>query len=373
MTVAENFLQRRLEEREATGNLRVLKPDTSLIDFCSNDYLGFARSIDLKNAIALELGTHNALNGSTGSRLISGNLTYTETLESHIAKFFKSDAALLFNSGYDANIGLLSSLPQRGDTVICDELIHASAIDGVRLSHANRYTFAHNNLDSLANKLKNAKGVCYVVVESVYSMDGDSPPLFEIVKLCQLYNANLIVDEAHAFGLYKHGLVSELGLQEQIFARVLTFGKALGCHGAAVLGSSLLKNYLINFARSFIYTTAAPYHQIAAIKAGFSLIEQSEDTIAHLKGNIGLFKSKLKLQPAQVVESESAIQCILLHNNEKAKAVARTLQLNGFDVRAILSPTVPLGGERIRVCLHAFNNEGEIIVLAENLNNLCDE
>lgn len=374
MKAAEDFIKRKLIDREETGNLRSLRPESNLADFCSNDYLGFARSAAFKKSIENKVsGANSALNGSTGSRLISGNLAYTEHLESQIALFFDTDAALLFNSGYDANIGLLSSLPQRGDTVICDELIHASAIDGVRLSHGNRYTFAHNNIASLEAKLKNANGVCYVVIESVYSMDGDSPPLPKFVELTEKYNAHLIVDEAHAFGLYKKGLVSELNLQDKVFARVITFGKALGCHGAVVLGSSLLRDYLINFARSFIYTTAAPFHQLASIQAGLELLEQSDDLIAQLKNNIHFFKSSLSLSADGMPESESAIQCVLLKSNEKAKAIAQALQQRGFDVRPILSPTVPAGSERIRICLHAFNSTKEIIALANSLNNLCNE
>lgn len=373
MKAAENFIKGKLAERRNDGNFRALKPQSDLIDFCSNDYLGFARSTDLKKAIESEPGSYDAMNGSTGSRLISGNLVYTESLEEQIAAYFGAEAALLFNSGYDANVGVLSSLPQRGDTVICDELIHASAIDGTRLSHANRYSFAHNDVGSLEARLKNAKGVCYVVVESVYSMDGDTPPLIEIAELTQKYNANLIVDEAHAFGLYKRGMVNVLGLQHRVFARVITFGKALGCHGAVVIGSSLLRDYLINFARSFIYTTAAPFHQLASIKTGIELLDRSDQVIARLKNNINLFKNSLSPAPGSMPVSDSAIQCVLLRSNEKTKGVAETLQKKGFDVRPILSPTVPAGSERVRICLHAFNTEKDIIALAETLNNLCNE
>jgi 8-amino-7-oxononanoate synthase len=373
LKTAHHLIENKLAERNEAGNLRILKPESNLIDFCSNDYLGFARSAIFKKCIQKEINHFESLNGSTGSRLISGNLLYTENIEKDIAALFAAEAALLFNSGYDANVGLLSSLPQRGDTVICDEFIHASAIDGVRLSNANRYTFAHNDVESLEIKLKNAKGICYVVVESVYSMDGDTPPLVDIIELTEKYNANLIVDEAHAFGLYKKGLVSELNLEDKVFARVVTFGKALGCHGAAVVGSNLLREYLINFARSFIYTTAAPFHQLASIKAGLELLEQSDDITSQLKNNINLFKSTLLVSSDSTIKSSCAIQCVLLGSNEKAKAVAKALQNNGFDVRPILSPTVAKGSERIRICLHAFNSEEHVIALAETLNTLCND
>lgn len=367
-------MEGRLAERRSAGNYRTLKQESVLIDFCSNDYLGFAQSVELKQVINAEVNATTKVNGSTGSRLISGNLAYTEKVEQQIAATFNAEAALLFNSGYDANVGLLSSIAQRGDTIICDELIHASAIDGARLSNANRFSFKHNDLNSLAQKLGNAKGNIYVVVESVYSMDGDSPPLFDIVALCHNYNAHLIVDEAHAVGLYKNGLVSQLGLDDQVFARVITFGKALGCHGAAVTGSKTLRNYLINFARSFIYTTAAPFHQVAAIKASLELLKRSDDTIQKLITNIALFKSNCSAAVLQMMpSSESAIQCVVLKSNEKATTLSTILIGEGFDVRAILSPTVSAGSERIRICLHSFNTEKQILKLTQILNYQCHE
>ena len=316
------------------------------------------------------MNTHPlSLNGAAGSRLLSGNIQYAEDLEQQIAIYHQSEAGLLFNSGYDANLGLLSSLAQRGDTVILDELVHASIIDGARLSYANRYSFRHNDLESLETKLKLSKGNCYVVVESVYSMDGDVSPLVEILSLTEKYNAALIVDEAHAVGLYPKGLVCELGLQHRIFARVITFGKALGSHGAIVLGSNNLRKYLINFARSFIYTTAAPFHQLAAIKMAYQLLENSREAIFCLKKNIELFKQQVSTGKNFILlNSDSAIQCIVLKSNEMAREAAKQLKMNNFDVRPILSPTVAQGTERIRICLHSFNTENELTLLAVTLN-----
>lgn len=368
MASANQYIQKKLGEREASGAYRTLKPENNLVDFCSNDYLGFARSADLKSNTDKEIADyHNALNGSTGSRLISGNLAYTEDLEKHIATYHSSEAGLTYNSGYDANVGLFSSLPQRGDTIITDELTHASIIDGARLSHANRYTFKHNDLNSLEAKLQQAKGVCYVAIESIYSMDGDTPPLLDILNLTERYNANLIVDEAHAVGLYKQGLINHLNLEDRIFARVVTFGKALGCHGAIVLGSNLLREYLINFSRSFIYTTAAPFHQLASVKMAYELLRQSDEAIGQLKNNISLFKS-LIAGNVELIASHSSIQCILLKSNEKARRMATELQNKELDVRAILSPTVPQGLERVRICLHTYNIAEEITLLAKTIN-----
>jgi len=373
LKAAEKYIHDKLAERQSAGLYRSLKPESTLIDLCSNDYLGFARSSALKDSIDKELNSlPHALNGSTGSRLLSGNLTYTESVEQKIAIYHNAEAGLIFNSGYDANLGLFSSLPQRGDTIITDELIHASIIDGARLSYANRYTFKHNDLNSLADKLKQAKGNCYVVIESVYSMDGDTPPIADILTLSEQYNAALIVDEAHAVGLYKKGLICELGLEDRIFARVVTFGKALGCHGAIVLGSNALRNYLINFARSFIYTTAAAVHQIASVKMAYELLKESDETINLLKSNINLFHQKIKVCPYSLLKSDSAIQCIVLNSNELVKKAAAQLQSAGLDVRPILSPTVPAGTERLRICLHSFNKAEEIELLTNTLKQITN-
>jgi 8-amino-7-oxononanoate synthase len=370
---AEAFIENKLNERRIAGIYRTLKPTNALVDFCSNDYLGFARSAQLKNKIDEEIERIGlVLNGSTGSRLLSGNSAYTEAVERYIANLHNTEAGLIFNSGYDANLGLFSSVPQRGDTIILDELIHASIIDGARLSHANRYTFRHNDLQGLEDKLKQAKGNCYVAIESVYSMDGDTPPVEDILLLTEKHEANLIVDEAHAIGLFGLGLIDQ-PLQSRVFARIVTFGKALGCHGAIVLGSTLLREYLINFARSFIYTTAASPHQIAAVKMAHQLLQESDSEIEKLKNNISLFKQNIKQNSNYpLIESNSAIQCIVLKSNEKAKAAAGQLQSSGLDVRPILSPTVPQGSERIRICLHSFNTANEITLLTETLNKLAD-
>nr|WP_121273094.1 aminotransferase class I/II-fold pyridoxal phosphate-dependent enzyme [Pedobacter schmidteae] len=376
MNKAEEFIKGRLQQRADKGILRALPSTAFPIDFSSNDYLGFARSIDLKAQIATQLAQFPLYsNGATGSRLLSGNHTFTEETEETIANFHQVEAGLIFNSGYDANTGLLSSLAQRGDTIITDELIHASLIDGARLSHANRYTFKHNDLNQLEAKLKIAKGNSYVVVESVYSMDGDLAPLIEINKLCQQYQANLIVDEAHALGIfggYGAGLVQMLGLQQDVFARIVTFGKALGGHGAIVLGSANLRAYLINFARSFVYTTAAPLHAIAATYCAYQMLAKTDYTL-QIKSKISLYQSLIKAANLNTIESTSAIQTILYHHHTDAKAAAQTLQSKGLDVRAILSPTVPEGKERLRICLHLFNSDEEINTLVNELKALKHE
>lgn len=369
---ADEFIQSKLQERQQAGNYRQLKPESGLVDFCSNDYLGFARSAELREAINKELANYPAvLNGSTGSRLLAGNTAYAEALEAEIANVHGYEAGLIYNSGYDANLGLFSSLPQKGDTIITDELAHASIIDGSRLSYAERFRFKHNDLLSLEDKLQRAKGNIYIAVESIYSMDGDAAPLAAIALVAEKYNAHLIVDEAHATGVFGYGLVHRLGLQDRVFAQVVTFGKALGCHGAVVLGSNLLSGYLVNFSRSFIYTTAAPFHQLASVKIAYRLLQQSDTSAALLHQNINYFKANFTNTQYQLIPSDSAIQCIIMGSNAAAKALADRLQRGGFDVRPILNPTVAAGSERLRICIHAYNTEQEIAGLLAIINTFA--
>ncbi|MES2826899.1 MAG: pyridoxal phosphate-dependent aminotransferase family protein [Bacteroidota bacterium] len=374
MSTAEEFMLSRLAFRENNNSIRKLSSLVLPIDFSSNDYLGFSRCpafiLSIENALK---NFPNYKTGSGGSRLLSGNHPFTEDTEAFIANFHNADAGLIFNSGYDANVGLLSSVPQRGDTIITDELIHASLIDGARLSHASRYTFTHNDLTHLEAKLKVAKGAIFVVVESVYSMDGDIAPLKEISKLCDAYNANLIVDEAHAIGIFGDhgkGLVQALQLEDKVLARIVTFGKALGCHGAIILGSNALRSYLINFARSFIYTTAAPIHNIVSVKCAYTrLLETNYSSLIEKK--IALYQTAIEgTEQVDLIERYSTIKTIRFKNNNDAKSAAGMLQYSGYDVRAILSPTVPVGSERLRICLHLFNTDEEILGLVDEIKLL---
>ncbi len=384
MLEAEVRLRRSLEERSAAESLRSLSIGRNLIDFCSNDYLGFSRSQILKDKIREEELRHVEQRiGSTGSRLISGNSDYYESLERNIADFHGAASGLIFNSGYDANLGVFSSVPQRNDVILYDQLVHASIRDGIRLSHARAFSFDHNKSEALERRLKlqsnevnpsDAERSVYVAVESVYSMDGDCAPLAEMVEVCRRYGANLIVDEAHAtgvFGRQGEGIAVELGLENEIFARVHTFGKALGSHGAIVLGSATLRSYLINFARSFIYTTALPFHSLAAIRSGYEVLKESDAFVEALRAKGSSPKSRRgKGSMERMIPSSSAIQGIIVPGNLQVKAASRELQDAGFDVRPIMHPTVPIGSERIRICLHAFNTEKEIEDLTNKLKVL---
>ena len=355
------FLQL-LENRKESGSYRSLSLFTDFVDFYSNDYLGLSRPSSLVSRHPSLLPCTSSL-GSTGSRLISGNSFEAETCENFLATFFQSEAALVFNSGYDANIGLFSSVPQKGDTVIYDALIHASIRDGIRLSLAKSYSFAHNDLHDLEKKLTRSEGSVFVAVESLYSMDGDICLLDEVINLCAKYNAYLIVDEAHAVGVFGED-GKGLSYQKEVFARIVTFGKAYGFHGAAVLGSEDVKNYLVNFARSFIYTTALPMQDYVLIQ---QQIEASSDNTLRiqLQSNIDFFRSRLNYQG--VSADNSPIQIIEVPGVENVLSLAKRLQGNNFAVKAILSPTVPEGQERIRICMHAFNTKAEIEKLTEIL------
>jgi 8-amino-7-oxononanoate synthase len=357
------------------------------VDFCSNDYLGFARSEQLREMILEKAplppkggGYMDYKNGSGGSRLLAGNSKYAEDLEDFIAGYYSSEAALLFNSGYNANLGLFSCLPQRGDTIIYDELVHASIHDGMRLSNAISFPFRHNDIEHLKERLDRAPGNIFVAVESVYSMDGDFAPLNEIAQICEgmlssalqggNVRANLIVDEAHATGVFGKGMVQQYGIEKKIFAVIHTFGKALGVFGAAITGSQLLKDYLINYARCFIYSTALPPHCLMAIECAYTLLAQSDEAVNKLRGNIQFFRQNIKELgiDSHWIVSSSPIQCILIPGNEKVLQVAENVQANNMDVRAIRSPTVAKGKERIRICLHSFNSEEEIKELLEILS-----
>lgn len=360
----------KLHQRITLGNARSLIQQYEAVDFLSNDYLGLARAIELQDNIAnlnTLKSTSTHLNGATGSRLLSGNQQYVEEVEKLLSHIFDCESALIFSSGYDANLSIMSCLPQKNDTIIHDELIHASIIDGARLSYARRLSFKHNDTADLEKKLQLSSGDKYVVVESIYSMDGDESPLAAIIEVCQKYNAYLIIDEAHSTGIVGKdgsGILCDQALHKSIFARIYTFGKGMGIHGACICGSNVLRQYLINFARPFIFSTAMPTYHYAAIEASFKYLNQHIYLQKLLAENIVFFKKCVananKSLQNQLLPSNSAIQIIIVSGNEYATSMAESIRKKGFEVRAILSPTVAIGQERLRICLHAYNTKTEI-------------
>ena len=379
-------LSEKLAAREHDGALRTLRLSALSIDFCSNDYLGIARERLLSH-------DPNLSGGSTGSRLLAGNYPLLGIVEDELASFHNAEAALLYNSGYDANIGLLSCVPQKGDVVLYDALAHASIRDGIRLSFARAFSFRHNDVEDLERKLRAAKaedgasaahgggpasgeapaagGNIYVVTETVFSMDGDICPLKAMVDCCKRYGAWLIVDEAHATGVIGdrgEGLVQREGAESDCFARVHTFGKAVGAHGAVVLGSATLKQYLVNFSRSLIYTTALPPVSAGMIRSAYGAFPGMDGQRKHLTSLIGLFQAAEI--PFEKIKGSTPIQIVLVPGNDRVREVAAVLQTAGLDVRPILYPTVPRGTERLRVVLHAFNTADEVQLLIRLLNTV---
>ncbi|TAF64698.1 MAG: pyridoxal phosphate-dependent aminotransferase family protein [Cytophagales bacterium] len=371
------FLNDRLQTRKNDNTYRQLPQNTQqYIDFCSNDYLGLANDESLKeeNIVKILQNLH-LIKGATGSRLISGNDPLFEEVEYFLANFFQAEAALLFNSGYDANIGIWSSLAQKNDLIVLDELSHASMIDGARLSKAQRTWFKHNDLEDLVAKINQYEHIeqVFIGVESIYSMDGDEAPLEKIAALCEQKGYHLIVDEAHSTGIYGskgEGLVVHKKLQKKVLARLHTFGKAINTHGAVVVGDYLLKEYLINFARPFIYSTAMPLYQLLHLQTQIEyLIDKGEEKRLNLLQNITVFEKKMRqYHEKNLIITQSPIQVFLCPEPQKAKQIDALLKKEGYYAKAIVAPTVPKGKERIRICLHSFNTEEEINQLCQLLS-----
>ncbi|MBW2960353.1 aminotransferase class I/II-fold pyridoxal phosphate-dependent enzyme [Mesonia aestuariivivens] len=369
-------IRKKLQQRKANHSFRTLSYSAEGVDFFSNDYLGFSKNDQIYQQSLAFLALHQLQqNNATGSRLLSGNLKIHINTEAQIAKFHEAESAILFNSGYDANLGFFSSVPQRGDVVFYDEFIHASIRDGLQLSLAKSYKFKHNDLRDLKNKAEkiNASGAVFVVTESVFSMDGDSPNLKSFLEFCDQKQFFLIVDEAHALGVFGEngeGLLQQQNLHHQVFARIVTFGKGLGAHGAVVLGSLELKDFIVNFTRSFIYTTANSPHAVATISSAYQEL-LSTSAIKKLHQNIDFFKQQLKelKLESNFIQSNSAIQCSVISGNDRVKQIANTLQEQHFLVKPILSPTVKKGQERLRFCLHSYNTSAEITSVLQCLKN----
>lgn len=373
MLKIEERLQQKLLKRKKEGNLRSLSTSPKLFDFFSNDYLGLAQSPALAAMIQEQFSVLKPIsNGATGSRLLSGNSRYAMDLEAELAIRYKTDKVLLFNSGYTANLALISTIPQKGDTIIYDQLSHACIKEAARLSFARHYSFRHNDPDDLKKKLAKADGHKFVVVESLYSMEGDFFPAEQFAKTCDQHNAHLIVDEAHTTGWMGGkgaGFVVAENMEDQVLARVHTFGKALGVHGACVAGPSWLIDYLINFARPFIYTTALPLHSLVAIKCAHDYVDEHPKVTESLLKNIKYFCESRKPMKTDTghLNVRSPIQKVMLGTNEKAVEAADILLENGLDVRPVLPPTVKEGTSRVRICIHAHNSQKHLDQLVNGL------
>jgi 8-amino-7-oxononanoate synthase len=368
--------QEQIAKIKAKDTFRYLKIYADGIDFFSNDYLGIARNNELSHEIAEQLLGANIPLGSTGSRLISGQSKMIANAEEAFAEYFQSEDALLFASGYHANTGLLQALGLKGYYYLLDEQAHASLKEGARLSLATKFTFKHNDLDHLEHRLANLpKGKCIIVTESIFSMDGDMPPLAEICKLKDKYNAVLVLDEAHSTGILGHngrGLAQQLGLIDKVDVRVHTFGKAWGHAGAVVAGTKLLKSYLVNASIPFIYTTAPTPIQTFVLQYLLTYFDQGRSQNARqlLSEIIKFWNTRVHHAEQYFSASNENSPIQYIKPKKDVRTVAAALQKAGFQVKAILPPTVRAGTERVRINLHSYNTQTEIELLLGHLTEI---
>ncbi|EKJ72450.1 hypothetical protein FPSE_07331 [Fusarium pseudograminearum CS3096] len=374
MSKLEEQLASCLLKRSDRSQLRKLTTiPSSNVDFSSNAYLSLSSIPSLISDYHALLQNRPSL-GSGGSRLLDGNSSFAQDLEQDIAAFHNAPSGLLFNSGFDANVGIVSCLPQVGDVIVYDELVHASAHDGMRLSRAARkIPFKHNcvygegGLDHVLAGLEEETSV-FILVEAVYSMDGDVAPLRDIVSCVRsrlTENGYVIVDEAHSTGIYGQqgrGLVCELGLEKDIFARLHTFGKAMSSFG----------EYLINYARTLIYTTALPFSCLASISVSYQYLQGGliDARITHLWDLVAhahkLLLSLTSTTTTVRVNDEPKSPIIPLFTSQP-RSLAQFCQERGYTIRPIVAPTVPRGSERVRICLHAGNTVAEVEGLLETI------
>ncbi len=348
-------MRQEIETLLETAQFRTLENPLG-INLYSNDYLGLARDPRLKRAALDAVAAADSV-GSTGSRLLSGNTRAWEELEADFAEFVGTEAALYFGSGYAANMGLISAIAGRGDVIFSDALNHASLIDGIRLSNATKVIYPHADLSFLQRALheyRHHSGAKLIVTESIFSMEGDVAPIEQLVELARQYSADVIIDEAHALGVYGpqgRGVCAALAVEHYVFATVHTCGKALASAGAFVCGSRLLKDYLINRARTFIFSTAMPPYMTGQIRAAIELARGAEDSRTHLRAIGTELRRALISAGIGCGATSTQIIPIRVGENEAALSLAASLQNAGFAVRAIRPPTVPAGTSRIRFSL----------------------
>lgn len=363
---------RDLAQLAAMGRRRRLIPREGR-DFSSNDYLGLASSPRLAAAVAAALQAGVPL-GSGGSRLLRGNHPEHEALEQEAATFFRSESALFFSSGYAANAALLSTLPQRGDLIVHDELIHASAHEGMRLGRAEYRAARHNDVENFADIVKawresGGTGRIWIAVESLYSMDGDRAPLDQLQEVARRHDGYLVIDDAHAtgvFGAEGRGLAAPYDGQENVMI-LRTCGKALGCEGALLFGPQVMRDFLVNRSRAFIFSTAPSPLMAAAVRASLCLLVEEPERRTQLHALIDV--AEVALAPFGALVTGSQIMPIILGDDVRTMQVAAALQDAGFDVRGIRPPTVPQGTSRLRISLTLNIDANDIELLAVKLGN----
>lgn len=341
-----------LEER---GRLRQLALPAGY-DFTSNDYLALADSQDLKDAVRSALDRGVAV-GAGGSRLLRGNYSEHESLEVDAAAFFGAETALYFSSGFSANYALFAALPQRGDLVVCDALIHASARDGMRAGRAEVVEAAHNDANAVEERIDawraaGGKGRPWIAVESLYSMDGDQAPLDDLAAIAERYDGILVTDEAHATGVFGpdgRGLSAWLEGQPNIIS-LHTCGKALGTSGALLCGPKILRDFLVNFSRPFIFSTAPSPIVAASVRAALQLCKEQPERRRQLAALITFANSAIEAR-CGIPQSGSQIIPVIVGSDKRSTALASAMRGYGYDIRAIRPPTVPEGTARLRIAL----------------------
>lgn len=344
-----------------------------MLSFCSNDYLGLANHSAISRRLTEAAQVYGT--GAGASHLVNGHHAEHEALEAELADFTGREAALVFSTGYMANLGVISALMGRSDTVVQDKLNHASLIDGTLLSQARLLRYRHNDLDHLENRLQQANGKCLVVTDGVFSMDGDCAPLRAMSDLCQRYGAWLMVDDAHGLGVLGEqgrGLVNQCGLSaSEVPLLIGTLGKAFGTSGAFVAGSRDAIDYILQHARSYIYTTAAPPAVAAATREALVQVQQADDRRAHLNNLIERFREGISALPFDLMPSQTPIQPVLVGSNDAAMALSQGLRERGLLVTAIRPPTVPAGEARLRITLSADHTEDDVDHLLTTLEALA--
>ncbi len=375
-------LQHALEKRKIDGLLRqrrlldspqaehIVANNQKYLSFCSNDYLGLANHPKLIAAMQAAAGDSGV--GSGASNLITGHHRYHDSLEKQLAKFVQMPAALLFSTGYMANIGVLGALAGRGDAIFADKLNHACLNDGSYYSLAEFKRFAHNDVAALENLLKASKAKNKIIAaDAVFSMDGDLAPMPEYLQLCEQYDAYLYMDDAHGFGVlgaHGQGSLSHFGLKSPRIIMMATLGKAAGVAGAFVAGEQVVIDYLIQTAKSYVYSTPAPPALSATLTESIKLIENGDDLRAHLQHLITTLKQNLHVKKWQLMPSITAVQPLLVGSNHAAIRLSEYLQAQGILVPAIRPPTVPVNTARLRISLSAAHSEADVLKLAQAIN-----
>lgn len=366
-------LRRSLKRVDSPQGREIVLNGQRVLNFSSNDYLGLANDPRIRSA-ALEAIQRYGL-GAGASRLICGNMAPHEKLEAELAIFKNTESALVFSSGYMANTGIISALMGRDDIVLSDKLNHASIIDGIILSRAKLQRYPHADIQALEEILKhlNPSKRKLIVTDTVFSMDGDKAPLKEIVDLARCYEAMVMVDEAHAMGVLGAqggGLVQELGLQDQVDIQMGTLSKAAGCFGAYVCGTKILREYLINKSRAFIYTTAMPPALAQVACVALQIIRQDNQLRRQLKDNANYLHRELKAMGFDTMNSTTPIIPILVKDPVRALAFSQHLLKQGIFVQAIRPPTVPVNTARLRLTVTAAHTRSDCDRLLQALRTI---